>query len=132
MRKATDQRDAQTISLLWTSLLLFHGGHVTCFDVMKVLAGWGDVGWAPVVSNVMWWAVISCALQWDGMLWAWDAIGCGVTLCGSKWFCDDVVIQSTFLYYKVLLQHYSVLQSTVALMIDPWHLGNVVCNAQSK
>ena len=23
--------------------------------------------------------------------------GCEVTLCGSKWFCDDVVIQSTIL-----------------------------------
>ena len=39
-------------------------------------------------------------------------------LCGSKWFCDDVVIQSAILYvlpsttlcYKVLLQYYSVLQ----------------------
>jgi len=33
MRKATDQRDFQTISLL------FHGGDVACFDVMKLLAG---------------------------------------------------------------------------------------------
>ena len=36
-------RDAQTISLLWTSLLLFHGGDVTCFDVTKLLAGWDEV-----------------------------------------------------------------------------------------
>ena len=35
------------------------------------------------------------------------AMGSEVTLCGSKWFCDDVVIQSIFLYYKVLLQYYS-------------------------
>ncbi len=37
MRKATDQRDAQTISLLGTSLLLFHGGDVTCFDACHVI-----------------------------------------------------------------------------------------------
>ena len=52
----------------------------------------------------------------------------GHVVC-SKWFCDNVVIQSTILYYKVLpcttkyysgttlyykvlLQYYSVLQST--------------------
>jgi len=39
VRKATDQRNAQTISLLCTSFLLFDGGNVTCFDVMKLLAG---------------------------------------------------------------------------------------------
>ena len=44
MRKATDQRDAQAISLLWMSLLLFDGdGDVTCFDVMKLLAGCDEV-----------------------------------------------------------------------------------------
>ena len=36
-------------------------------------------------------------------------MGCEVTLCGSKWFCDDVVIQSIFLYYKVQLQYHKVL-----------------------
>ena len=49
------------------------------------------------------------------------AIGCEVTLCGSKWFCDDVVIQSIFLHYKVLLQYYSstspVLQSTIPVLL---------------
>ena len=39
---------AQTISLLWTSFLLFHGGNVTCFDVMKLLAGWDEVLWFVV------------------------------------------------------------------------------------
>ena len=43
VRKATNRRDAQTISLLWASLVLFHGGDVTCFDVMKLLAGWDEV-----------------------------------------------------------------------------------------
>ena len=55
------------------------------------------------------WAVICCALQWAAMLWAWDAIACEVTLCGSKWFCDDVVIQNTT---PVLLHYYSVLLCT--------------------
>ena len=32
-------------------------------------------------------------------------VGCEVLLCGSKWFCDDVVFQSITLYYKVLLQY---------------------------
>ena len=31
------------ISLLWRSFLLFHGGDVTCFDVMKLLVGWDEV-----------------------------------------------------------------------------------------
>ena len=74
-----------------------------------------DVLWCAL----MWWAVICCALQWHGMLWALDADVCKVTLWGSKWFCDDVVIQrtkkhdkeipSTTLYHKVLVQYYSVL-----------------------
>ena len=32
----------------------------------------------------------------------------GHVVC-SKWLCDDVVIQSIILYYKVLLQYYNVL-----------------------
>ena len=75
--------------------------------------------------HVMWWAVICCALQWDGMLWACDVIGCEVTLCGSKWLCDDVdrcggpkyysVLQSTTPCYSLLqstTQYYNVVQST--------------------
>jgi len=42
VRKATDQRDAQTIPLL------FHDGDVTCFDVMKLLAGRDEVMWLVV------------------------------------------------------------------------------------
>ena len=41
-RKATDQRDAQTISLQ------LHGGDVTCFDVTKLLAGCDEVMWLVV------------------------------------------------------------------------------------
>ena len=54
MRKATDQRDAQIISLLWTSLLLFHGGDVTCFDAMLV-----DV----MCAHVIWCGVIACVVS---------------------------------------------------------------------
>ena len=48
MRKATDQRDAQIISLLWTSLLPFHAGdvlcfEVKCFDALMSVAGLGHV-----------------------------------------------------------------------------------------
>ena len=39
-----------------------------------------------------------------------------VVRSGSKWFCDNVVIQSTILCYKVLLQYYSVLQSTTPVL----------------
>ena len=59
--KATDQRDAQTISLLWTSLLLLHGGDVTCFDVMKLLAGWDEVMWLVVRwRGEYYWLVATC------------------------------------------------------------------------
>ena len=44
------------------------------------------------------------------MLWACDAIGCEVALCGSKWLCDDVVIQSN--YYSEQKKYYNVLRST--------------------
>ena len=87
MRKATDQRDAQIISLLWTSLLPFHGGdvlcfEVKCFDVLMSVAGSGHV---MVTSfDAMWWLVL-CHVTWcNAMSWWW----------------------------AVLLQNYSVLQNT--------------------
>ena len=40
----------------------------------------------------------------------------GHVVC-SKWFCDNVVIESTILYYKVLLQYYSVLHSTTPVLL---------------
>ena len=154
MRKAADQRHAQTISLLWPSFLLFHGGDVICFDVMKLLAGWDEVMWlvvrwrgvsycgelrrdmschvmsfdAVVTFDAMWllvlchvtwcntmswwWAVICCALQWDGMLWAKDATGCKVTLCGSKCFCDGTTPVNS-----VLQRTTPVLQDTIAVLL---------------
>ena len=123
MRKATDQRDAQTISLLWTSLLLFHGGDVTCFDACHVIWCGGHVIWCDVIACV-------CRVTWCNAM-SCDVRSCDVPCNGhvvcSKRFCDNVVIQSTMLYYKVLLcttkyyssttlyykvllQYYSVLQ----------------------
>ena len=40
----------------------------------------------------------------------------GHVVC-SKWFCDNVVIESTILYYKVLLRYYSVLHSTTPVLL---------------
>ena len=91
MHKATDQRDAQIISLLWTRLLPFHGGdalcfEVKCFDVLMSVAGSGHV---MVTSfDAMWWLVL-CHVTWcNAMSWWW----------------------------AVLLQYYSVLQSTTPVL----------------
>ena len=103
MRKATDQRDAQIISLLWTSLLPFHGGdvlcfEVKCFDVLMSVAGSGHV---MVTSfDAMWWLVL-CHVTWcNAMSWWWAVL-----------LQNYSVLQNTYtnttLYYKVLLQYYS-------------------------
>ena len=116
MRKATDQRDAQTISLLWTSLLLFHGGDVTsCFDACHVIWCSGHVIWCDVIAcvvschvmqgDVMWCALMWCALQWSRCVFKVVLWQCG----DPKYYS---VLQSTTVYYKVLLQYYSVLHST--------------------
>ena len=100
MRKATDQRDAQTISLLWTSLLLFHGADVPGW--------WFDQFWCHEVG---------CGVRWSNQ---------GTTpvlLCTAKYLLQyysqyysvlqstTPVLLSTTQYYNVLLQYYSVLQS---------------------
>ena len=78
MRKATDQRDAQTISLLWTSILLFHGGDVTCFDVMKLLAGRDEVMWVVVRwRGEYYWLVAMCHVMSCRVIWC-DVIACVV------------------------------------------------------
>ena len=113
MRKATDQRDAQIISLLWTSLLPFHGGdvlclEVKCFDVLMSVAGSGHV---MVTSfDAMWWLVL-CHVTWcNAMSWWWAVL--------LQYYS---VLQSTTpvltLFYKVLLQYYSVLQSTTPVLL---------------
>ena len=81
MRKATNQRHAQTIPLLCTSFLLFHGGdvlcfEVKCFDVLMSVAGSGDVvvtSFDAMSRDAMRChgdelLYVSIVLQWDGML----------------------------------------------------------------
>ena len=156
MRKAADQRDAQTISLLWTSLLLFHGGDVSCFDACHVIWCGGHVIWCDVIACVVSCHVMQCDVMWFALMWfdamwllvlghvTWcKAMSCDVRSCDELssvvpcngmecyelkmplvvrsrcvfevvlWRCCDPkyysVLQSTTLYYKVLLQYYSVL-----------------------
>ena len=62
MRQVTDQHDAQTNCLVWTSLLPFHSCDVMCFEVMcfdevmRLL--WGDLWWVDVVICDVWYYVI--------------------------------------------------------------------------
>ena len=123
MRKATDQRDAHIISLLWTSLLRFHGGDVLCFevkccDVLMSVAGSGHV---MITSfDAMWWLVL-CHVTWcNAMSW--------LVLQSSTLYysvlqsttpvlpCTTKNYSSTNLYYKVLLQYYLVIQSTTPVL----------------
>ena len=120
MRKATDQRDAQTISLLWTSLLLFHGGDVTCFDACHVIWCGGHVIWCDVIACVVSCYVMQCDVMWCALMWwalQWSRCVFEVVL----WQCGDPkyysVLQSTTVYYKVLLRYYSVLQSTTPVLL---------------
>ena len=144
MRKETDQRDAQTISLLWTSLLLFHGGDVTCFDACHVIWCGGHVIWCDVIAcvvschvmqcDVMWCALMWCALQWSRCVFEVVLWQCGdpkyysVLQSTTVYYkvlqrttpvllCTARYYSSTTLYCKVLLQHYSVLQSTTPVLL---------------
>ena len=109
MRKATDQRDAQIISLLWTSLLPFHGGdvlcfEVKCFDVLTSVAGSGHV---MVTSfDAMWWLVL-CHVTWcKAMSWWWAVL---------------LPVRRTTKYYSNTTPYYkycSVLQGTIPIL--PW------------
>ena len=130
MRKATDQRDAQTISLLWTSLLLFHGGDVTsCFDACHVIWCSGHVIWCDVIACVLSCHVMQCDVMWCALMWCalqWSRCVFEVVL----WQCGDPkyysVLQSTTVYYQVLLQYYSVLQSTTPVLLCTTQYYNVL------
>ena len=130
MRKATDQRDAQTISLLWASLLLFHGGDVTCFDACHVIWCGGHVIWCDVIACVVSCHVMQCDVMWCALMWCalqWSRCVFEVVL----WQCGDPkyysVLQSTTVYYCVLqsttpvllctTQYYNVLQSTTPVLL---------------
>ena len=113
MRKATDQRDAQTISLLWTSLLLFHGGDVP----------WGEMKQSRYYSSttlyckvlLQYYSVLQSAtpvlLHSTTTYYSSTTLYYKVLLCTAKYY------SSTTLYYKVLLQYYSVLQSTTPVLL---------------
>ena len=122
MRKATDQRDAQTISLLWTSLLLFHGGDVPWwwFDQFwchEVGCGvrWSNQGTTPVLlctakyysSTTLYYKVLLCTAKY----YSNTTLYYKVLLCTAKYY------SSTTLYCKVLFQCYSVLQSTTPVLL---------------
>ena len=122
MRKATDQRDAQTISLLWTSLLLFHGGDVPWwwFDQFwchEVGCGvrWSNQGTTPVLlciakyysSTTLYYKVLLCTAKY----YSNTTLYYKVLLCTAKYY------SSTTLYCKVLFQYYSVLQSTTPVLL---------------
>ena len=91
----------------------------TCFDACHVIWYGGHVIWCDVIVCVVSYHVMQCDVPCNGRV-----------VC-SKWFCNDVVIQCTILYYKVLLyttkhysstynvllQYYSVLQSTTPLQL---------------
>ena len=64
--------------------------------------------WLLALCDVTWCNAMSCDVPCNGHV-----------VC-SKWFCDNVVIQSTILYYKVLLcttKCYCVLQSTTPVLL---------------
>ena len=54
-RRPTSAMPKPFLCCEWTSLLLFHGGDATCFDVMKLLARWDEVMWLVVR-----WRGVSC------------------------------------------------------------------------
>ena len=112
MRKATDQRDAQINSLLWTSLLPFHGGDVLCFEVKRfdVLMSVAGSGHVMVTSfDAMWWLVL-CHVTWcNAMSWWWAVLLQNYSVLQNT-------NTNTTLYYKVLLQYYPVLQSTTPVL----------------
>ena len=105
--------------VMWPVLM-----HVMSFDVVVMSF---DAMWLLVLCHVTWCNAMSCDVR------SCD-VPCNVHVVCSKWFCDNVVIQSTILYYKVLLcttkyyssttlyykvllQYYSVLHSTNPVLL---------------
>ena len=114
----TDQRDAQIISLLWTSLLPFHGGdvlcfEVKCFDVLMSVAGSGHV---MVTSfDAMWWLVL-CHVTWcNAMSWWWAVLLQYYSVL-SVLQSTTPVLPCTTKYYTSTTKYYLVLQSTTPVL----------------
>ena len=79
MRKATDQRDAQIISLLWTSFLPFHGRDVPCW--------WCDLFWCHEVGCwVRWSNVVVCEVTWCVLNAVSCDVLCHVMSCDVMWW----------------------------------------------
>ena len=74
--------------VMWPVLM-----HVMSFDVVVMSF---DAMWLLMLCHVTWCNAMSCDVR------SCDVPCNGHVVC-SKWFCDSVVIQSTILYYKVLL-----------------------------
>ena len=93
--------------VMWPVLM-----HVMSFDVVVMSF---DAMWLLVLCHVTWCNAMSCDVPCNGHV-----------VC-SKWFCDNAVIQSTILYYKVLLcttkyyssttLYYTVLQRTTPVLL---------------
>ena len=93
--------------VMWPVLM-----HVMSFDVVVMSF---DAMWLLVLCHVTWCNAMSCDVPCNGH------VAC------SKWFCDNAVIQSTILYYKVLLcttkyyssttLYYTVLQRTTPVLL---------------
>ena len=92
--------------VMWPVLM-----HVMSFDVVVMSF---HAMWLLVLCHVTWCNAMSCDVPCNGHV-----------VC-SKWFCDNVVIQSTILYYKVLFQYYSVLQSTTPVLLCSTQCYNVL------
>ena len=77
------------------------------------------MSWCLLRGQVMWWS--RHLMRCDGLccVMSRDAMGCyGDELYSPVLFCTTKYYSSTTLFYKVLLQYYSVLQSTTP--IPPW------------
>ena len=114
----TDHCDVQNFFWVWTKLLPLHGGDVMWFGVMCL--------WFDFLSSR---DVASCEVI------------CGTTpvlLCTKKTYnvllqyYSNVLLRTTTyyssvtLYYKVLLQYYSVLQSTTPVLLCTTQYYNVL------
>ena len=95
--------------VMWPVLM-----HVMSFDVVVMSF---DAMWLLVLCHVTWCNAMSCDVPCNGHV-----------VC-SKWFCDNAVIQSTILYYKVLFcttKYYCVLQSTTPVLLCTTQYYNVL------
>ena len=114
--------------MMWPVLM-----HVMSFDVVVISF---DAMWLLVLCYVTWRNAMSCAVR------SCD-VPCNGYIVYLKWFCDNVRIQSTILYYKillcitkyyssttlfykVLLQYYSVLHNTTPVLLCTTQYYNVL------